>query len=68
MGKVTWRDPLPGETCFGGKGILVPYRPRHDGGTSAPERTNITEPTISKGQQDDFGPEPGESTKPGDQR
>jgi len=28
MAKLTWRDPYPGETCFGGgSGILIPFNP-----------------------------------------
>ena len=28
MAKLTWRDPYPGETCFGGgSGILMPFNP-----------------------------------------
>jgi hypothetical protein len=26
-GTVTRRDPLPGETVFGGRGVLIPFRP-----------------------------------------
>lgn len=28
MGKFTWRDPLPTETVFGGKGVLMPIGTR----------------------------------------
>ena len=68
MGKVTRREPRPGETIFGGKGILVPYRPRYDGGSRIPERANANEPTNNKEQVDGVDHKPGESTRPGDQQ
>jgi hypothetical protein len=39
MGKLLpHRQPRPGETMLGGRGILVPYRPRYDTASSAPKR------------------------------
>ncbi len=42
--KVTWRDPKPGETMFGGgKGILVPFKKpsaKTSGAKSEPQSKN----------------------------
>jgi hypothetical protein len=38
MGKVTVRirQPLPGETVFGGRGVLIPFRPSNETSTKPP--------------------------------
>ena len=66
--KVTRQKPRPGETCFGGSGILVPYRPRHDGGTSSPERPSAAALAINNEPVDGLDQEPGETNQPGDKR
>ncbi len=56
--KVIRRKPLPGEKCFGGSGILVPYRPQHDGGSSTPERPSAAAPAINHERVDGQDPKP----------
>jgi hypothetical protein len=58
MGGVTRGKPLgPEERMFGGKGILVPFRPRHDNGPPAQERPRA-EPAINHERVDGQDPEP----------
>jgi hypothetical protein len=55
MGKWRLRDPLPGETFFGGgSGILVPFRPMP---TDSSGRKSDTPPTAST--EEDRLPDPG---------
>ena len=46
MGKVTVniRNPLPGETVFGGKGVLIPFRPSGEASTK-PSGENSESPS-----------------------
>lgn len=47
MGNVTIkrRDPLPGETVFGGRGVLIPFRPSSEASTK-PSGENSESPST----------------------
>jgi len=45
--KVTWRDSYPGETMFGGRGIVIPFRynaPDKGGPVSSPDPSLSEDP------------------------
>lgn len=50
MGKVTVRirQPLPGETVFGGRGVLIPFRPSNETSTkpSAGDSDSLSSPAL----------------------
>lgn len=54
--KVTWRDPYPGETMLGGRGIVIPFRfnvPDQDAPATSPD------PTVAENP----GPQESEASK-----
>jgi hypothetical protein len=44
MAQVTHREPRPGETCFGGKGILIPFRLDQTASSAAPSSSAEVQP------------------------
>lgn len=54
MGKVTWRDPYPGETVFGGRGVLVPFRkgPNRSSGESSQGSGQKRKRTAEEAEQE----------------